>query len=170
MGEKTALSLISAYGTLEGVYEHIDEIKQPKLKASLIEYKDQAFLSRKLGTIVRNLELCASLEDLKRKEINRKELLNVFRKLEFESIISKMNLASAEVTELPPAPEELKITHISAAEDLKKWIAYLLNQKNISVLQLIDREDSYSSRLSGWLCAPGMRFFISRPGLHSPRI
>lgn len=168
VGEKTALSLISAYGTLEGVYEHIDEIKQPKLKASLIEYKDQAFLSRKLGTIVRNLELCASLEDLKRKEINRKELLNVFRKLEFESIISKMNLASAEVTELPPAPEELKITHISAAEDLKKWIAYLLNQKNISVLQLIDREDSYSSRLSGLALCTGDEVFYIETGTALP--
>src|SRR5690606_19624167 len=45
VGEKTALSLISAYGSLEGVYEHIDEIRQPKLRSSLIEYKEQAFLS-----------------------------------------------------------------------------------------------------------------------------
>jgi len=155
VGEKTALSLISAYGSLEGVYEHIDEIRQPKLRSSLIEYKEQAFLSRTLGTIIRELDCCANLEDLRRKEVNRIELLNVFRKLEFESLISKMDLLAVEEQELPSSLKELKINHVSAPEGLKQWLPYLLKQKNVAVLQLIDREDSYSSHLSGLALCTG---------------
>lgn len=155
VGEKTALSLISAYGSLEGVYEHIDEIKKPKLKASLIEYREQAFLSRTLGTIYRELDLCGSLEDLKRKEINRTELLNVFRKLEFESLISKMDLLTVKDEELPTTLKELNINHIRTEEDLKKQVPNILKQETVAVLQLIDKEDSFSSQLSGLALCTG---------------
>ena len=92
VGEKTALALIKQYKTIEGVYDHIEEITRPKLKTALLEYKQQAFLSRKLGTIIRNLNCCGEITELKRKEINKTELLSVFRKLEFGSLISRMNL------------------------------------------------------------------------------
>lgn len=149
VGEKTALSLISAYGTLEGVYEHIDEITRPKLKSSLIEYKEQAFLSRTLGTIYRDLDCCGSLGDLKRKNINRNELINVFRKLEFDSLIAKMDLLSVDNEDLPTTMKELNIDCIRTKKDLIKRVSYFLKQKSIALLQLIDKEDSFSSHLSG---------------------
>lgn len=168
VGEKTALNLISAYGTLEGVYEHIDEIKQPKLKSSLTEYREQAFLSRTLGTIIRNLELCETLEDLKRKEVNRTELLNVFRKLEFDSLITKMNLLSAKDGELSSSLPELRINRISTAEELKKQVPYLLKQETVAVLQLIDKEDSYSSHLAGLALCSGDEVFFFETGKSLP--
>jgi len=168
IGEKTALSLISTYGTLEGVYGHIDEIKQPKLKASLIEYKEQAFLSRTLGTIVRELDCCGSLEDLKRKEINRIELLNVFRKLEFESLIAKMDLLSVNEQELPSTLKELNINHIATREDLVKWVPYLMKQETVAILQLIDKEDSFSSQLSGLALCSGEEVFYFETGNELP--
>jgi DNA polymerase-1 len=51
VGEKTALKLISAYGTLEGVYEHLADISGKKLKEKLADGRDKAFLSRDLATI-----------------------------------------------------------------------------------------------------------------------
>lgn len=159
VGEKTALSLISAYGSLEGVYEHIDEIKQPKLKASLAEYKEQAFLSRRLGTIIRNLDLCSSLDELKRKEVNRNGLLNVFRKLEFESLISKMGLLEGKEEEFFSEAPEVKIIRVSTAEELEQCLPYLLNQKTVALLHMIDREDSYSSYLSGIALCIGEEVF-----------
>lgn len=149
IGEKTALSLIAEYHSIDGVYEHIDEITKPKLKASLIEYKEQAYLSRKLGTIYRELECCGGIDELKRQEFNRKELLQVFRKLEFESLISKMNLLEVVEEELPDTLSDLQVISVISRDELLKLVPQFYIQKTIAVLQLIDKEDSYSSRLAG---------------------
>lgn len=168
VGEKTALKLISAYETLEGVYEHIDEIKRLKLKSTLIEYKDQAFLSRTLGTIYRDLDCCGSLKDLKRKDINRNELLNVFRKLEFDSFISKMDLLTVKDKELPYTLKDLNINHIRSRSDLIKRVSYFLKQKTIAVLPLIDKEDSFSSHLSGLAICTSKEIFYIETGDELP--
>ncbi|NLK68935.1 MAG: DNA polymerase I [Clostridiaceae bacterium] len=149
VGEKTALSLITSYKTIEGVYENIDQIKRPKLKSSLIENREQAFLSRTLGTIYRDLDCCGPLDDLKIKEANNIELLNIFRKLEFDSLIAKMDLISVNKEDLPKVSENLNISNISSRSDLIKKVPYLLKQKTIALLQLIDKEDSLSSHLVG---------------------
>ncbi|TGK07520.1 DNA polymerase I [Leptospira semungkisensis] len=65
IGEKGASKLIQEYKNLEGIYKNIDKIKNPGLKAKLIEHKESAFLSRQLATIVRDLDLGISEDDLK---------------------------------------------------------------------------------------------------------
>ena len=55
IGEKTAAELLQRFGTLEGVYEHLTEITGPKRRQSLEENREEAFRSRELGTIVRDL-------------------------------------------------------------------------------------------------------------------
>lgn len=149
VGEKTAISLIAAYKTLEGVYENIDKITKPKLKALLVEYREQAFLSRTLGTICRDMNCCGSVEELKRADINKGELLKVFRKLEFESLISKMDLLSSDGTVQQAESREFKIIKIENGNDLKNCIPELGKDKTIGVFQLIDRVDSYSLSLPG---------------------
>ncbi|NLY18401.1 MAG: DNA polymerase I [Clostridiaceae bacterium] len=147
VGEKTAISLITAYKTLDGVYENIEKITKPKLKASLIEYREQAFLSRTLGTIRRDMDCCGNIEELKRTGINKDELLKVFRKLEFDSLIAKMGLLAGKEQE--NALKELKIIEIDKVNDIKKHITELKKDKTIGIFQLIDRVDSYSLSLSG---------------------
>lgn len=168
IGEKTALSLIAEYKSIDGVYEHIDEITKPKLKASLVEYREQAYLSRTLGTIYRDLRCCGGIEDLKRLEIKRDELLQVFRKLEFESLISKMNLLEIKKDELPETLEDLNIVSIINKDELEKVTPRLLDQKTIAVLQLIDKEDSYSSRLSGLTLCTDQTVYAINTGEYLP--
>jgi len=148
VGEKTAIGLITAYKTLEGVYDNIEEITKPKLKESLVEYREQAFLSRTLGTICRDMYCCGHIDELKRVNINKDELLKVFRKLEFDSLIAKMDLLSADGAEQQAAPRELKIIKIENSNDLKKFITEIKKDKTIGIFQLIDRVDSYSLSLS----------------------
>ncbi len=166
VGEKTAIKLIKEYKTLEGVYEHIEEITKPKLKASLSEYKEQALLSRTLGTILRDVECCNSIDELKRVEINKDQLLTVFRKLEFDSLISKMDLLSAGDDGLSKMVKDLKIIHIQDREELKKHVPSLLQQKTVAILQLIDKEDSYSSQLEGLAICTGETVFFLETGLN----
>jgi DNA polymerase-1 len=163
VGEKTALALIKQYKTLEGVYDNIEEITRPKLKEALLEYKQQAFLSRELGTVIRNLECCGQITELKRKEINKTELLSVFRKLEFGSLISRMNLLAEEGEPEEPAVA-LKTIYIKSLAELKNYIPSLTEIKKMAVLQLIDKEDSYSSHLESLAVCGGSTVFYIETG------
>lgn len=64
IGEKTGLKLLLEYGSLEGIYDHIDQLKQSKMKENLIKDKEIAFLSRKLVTIDTQAPIEVGLEDI----------------------------------------------------------------------------------------------------------
>ncbi len=64
IGEKTGLKLLLEYGSLEGIYENIDAMKQSKMKENLINDKEQAFLSRTLSIIDINAPITIGLDDI----------------------------------------------------------------------------------------------------------
>ena len=88
IGEKTAINLISEYGSLEEVYNNIDNIKG-KTREKLEIDKDNAFFSKDLATICKNAPLGLSFEDIKIKPRNEEELMNIYEELEFFSFIKK---------------------------------------------------------------------------------
>lgn len=92
IGPKTAVRLIRDYGSIEGVYEHLDEISGKKLKENLVEYETQAYLSRKLGTIFTAVPLDDSLEDFKLGEPDREKLADRFERLEFSGFAKRFAL------------------------------------------------------------------------------
>lgn len=83
IGPKTGVELIKKYGNLEGLYEHIDEIKG-KRKEKLIEDKENAFLSRKLATVYRDIEIEYDKNKLKLENKDLNKLLEVYRAMEFK--------------------------------------------------------------------------------------
>lgn len=64
IGEKTGLKLLAEYGSLEGIYEQIDQMKPSKMKENLINDKEKAFLSRTLATIDTQAPIAIGLDDL----------------------------------------------------------------------------------------------------------
>ena len=88
IGEKTALKLLQEYKTLDGIYEHIDEIKG-KLQEKLISDKDNAYKSYHLATIVKNVPMDIDINDLKYKEKDYDKLNALYEELEFYSFIKK---------------------------------------------------------------------------------
>ena len=88
IGEKTAINLISEYGSLEEVYNNIDNIKG-KTREKLEIDKDNAFFSKDLATICKNAPIGLSFEDIKIKPRNEEELINIYEELEFFSFIKK---------------------------------------------------------------------------------
>jgi len=89
VGEKTAVKLMSQYGSLEGLYENIDEIKG-KLKEKLEKDKDTAFLSRQLATIDCNLNFEVNLNDFEIVPFNTEKLRNIFKELELSRFIKEL--------------------------------------------------------------------------------
>ncbi len=88
IGEKTALTLLQKYGTLEEIYNNIESITG-KLKEKLINDKEMAFFSKKLATIYKDIDLGMTFEDIKIKDINEEKLYNLYEELEFYSFIKK---------------------------------------------------------------------------------
>lgn len=92
IGEKTALSYIQEFKTIDNLYENLDSsIVKPKAKLSLQENKDLAYLSRTLAVINTDIPVDFS-EDYKISEYNNDRLYEIFNKLEFTSFIKKLNL------------------------------------------------------------------------------
>jgi DNA polymerase-1 len=85
VGEKTAARLIGDFGSLEGIFSHLDELT-PKLKSSLAEGREQVFLNRDLMTLVDDLDVGMPLESLARKEWERERAKRLFDSLEFHSL------------------------------------------------------------------------------------
>jgi DNA polymerase-1 len=86
VGEKTALSLIQEFGSLENVYAQIDKITKTKLKENLIKSRDDALLSKRLVTINCNVPLRCDTDDLKINEPDADKLSDLFRELEFKGL------------------------------------------------------------------------------------
>jgi DNA polymerase-1 len=89
IGEKTAKKLITQYETVEGVYDHIDELKG-KQKENLENSKQQVLLSKELATISLDVPINQATGDLVRKELNQNALENLFKELEFKTIAKRI--------------------------------------------------------------------------------
>ncbi len=87
IGEKGAIKLLKEYQTIENLYNHIDEIKG-SIHDKLVNFKDDAFMSKKLATIYCDVPLNISLEDLKYNGANNELLYDIFSKLEFTSLLN----------------------------------------------------------------------------------
>ena len=96
IGEKTALKLLQDYGSLENIYVNIDNIKG-KVKENLINYKDDAFASKQLATIYKEVPLDFTLEDTLYRGAND-NLKSFYEDLEFYSFIKNIKV-DKEITE-----------------------------------------------------------------------
>jgi len=93
VGEKTAIKLISAAGSLDGLYENIESIEISKsVKQKLTDSKDTAYLSQFLARIERNVPLDIELADIEYKGFDNEALAELFTKLEFYNFIKRLDL------------------------------------------------------------------------------
>jgi DNA polymerase-1 len=94
IGEKTALKLISEFGSLEQLYENYEASKlSPSVKQKLSDGRNNAFISQKLARIDRSVPLETSIDDYAYNGIHKRELRDLFVKLEFNALIGKFGLA-----------------------------------------------------------------------------
>lgn len=99
VGEKTAIKLIAQYGSIEGIYEHVDEMKKSKLKEHLINDKDQALLSKKLATIQLDAPVELQLGDLEYRGDNQEELIQFYQKMNFKTFLNRMDIPQENTAE-----------------------------------------------------------------------
>ncbi|NQU08663.1 MAG: DNA polymerase I [Candidatus Abyssubacteria bacterium] len=90
IGPKTAASLLSEFGTLEAVFEHVGEIKSEKRRKNLNQNKELAFLSRDLFTVRRDVPIEVDIERCRSEDYDRTRLMELLEKFEFRSLVNEL--------------------------------------------------------------------------------
>ena len=103
VGDKTATKLIQQFGGIDQIYAHIDEVTPEKLRARLRDNEAIARRSKELATIVTQLPIELNLEDSEISHFNRKRVVELFRELEFASLLPRLS----EVEEAAPDTSSL---------------------------------------------------------------
>lgn len=125
IGKKTAPKLINMYGSIQSLYEQIDKMAKNKMRENLVNFKEQAFLSKKLVTIDRDIELSFETSSFKLEEPDRDFLYELFNKLEFrkyQQLFSKTSSSS-----------EKKYHTILDEKSLSDLISHLESAKTFAV-------------------------------------
>lgn len=112
IGEKTAIKLLKEYGSVEGVYENIDQMKQSKMKENLINDKEQAFLSKRLATINIDSPVKVDISDLKYEGKDLDKLIPFYKEMDFKQMLSKLNVEEETV--------ELEDVHFDVVDTFTK--------------------------------------------------
>ena len=93
IGEKTALKLVSEFGSLDGIYEQLETAKHtPSARKKLTEGKDSAYMSQALARICREVPLGLTLEDIRTRPMDRARAKELFIRYEFSGFIKRFGL------------------------------------------------------------------------------
>ena len=119
IGEKTALNLLHEYKTVDNLYDNIDTVKG-KVKDKLLEGREDAFFSKEIATIYKDVPLNMTFEDIKYMGCKKEELKNIYKELEFYSMIKKLEM------------EEDSAKQLSLFEEKKENVIKVSDKLNIN--------------------------------------
>ncbi len=117
VGEKTATDLMVTYGSLEAIYEHVEDITKKSIRESLIANKELADLSKVLATINIDADIDFSYEKAKLENLFTDEAYEKFKQLEFKNMLNRFGVKEKK-TEF-----SYEIIEIRTAEDAKQIFA-----------------------------------------------
>lgn len=156
VGEKTASELIKKFKNLDNLYQFLEnqnaeiaKFEKPltaKLAEKLIENKDIAFFSKKLSTIIKNVDIRFKLEDAEwRKKMKKEEVARVFQEMGFFSLLKRVSeidgsaplaadgMAGVQTSFLPPAVSGPKVKELRTDKDITDLLAKLTNQNDFAL-------------------------------------
>ena len=110
VGIKSAITLLTAYDSIEGIYQNLDAVKPPGVQKSLRENKDLAFQCKMLTTIRRDAPVALDLDASRFGGYDRAGIVALMRELEFASMVNRIpqagNAAAAQLGMLDAAPDD----------------------------------------------------------------
>ena len=126
VGEKTASKLLNDYGSLEGIYENLETVRPPSVKASLGENRERAFENRRLMTIDREVPISLDLEHCRFWQYDRRDVVNLLVELEFRTVVDRVPSPDGSLVEDTSAAQEdvdTDYTVVQSTEQLNSMIA-----------------------------------------------
>ena len=156
VGEKTAKKFLKEYGSIEDLYKNLDDIKG-KLKEKIHENKELGLLSKRLATIITDVPIDYSIEELKIGEPDSEKIVSIFNDLEFkrlkENYFKIFNQKENELTNInelnfdPELKDEENYfsQKLESKTGIRIIIDKILSSKFVSIDYLINEENSYIS-------------------------
>jgi DNA polymerase I len=155
VGAKTATNLMQAYGTLEELQQHLDEVKPARAQNSLKENFDIALQGRALATIVRDVDIDLDLDRCLVSDYNRDEVVRVFRELEFRTLLERLPEVISPDQD-PPAPKQAsERTVVFTEQELGEFVAQASKADGLAVDVETDSTRASSANLVGIAVATG---------------
>lgn len=153
VGEKTGLKLLAAYGSIEGIYEHLDEISGKALRKNLEENEAQAYMSRRLGTIVCHVPMEVKKDDLLVKDRDLDRLRELYQKCEFRKFLGELEIDEGPVEKLP-----IQETSLSELMTMKgtTWVVFPLISGRIAAGGKIEGLGLYDGEKGYWVIGDGL--------------
>ena len=183
VGPKTAAQLIKQYGSLEAILKNSDELKG-KLKERVIEFGEQALLSKKLATIITNVPIEYNEEDMRYKGPDKELLQPIFEDLEFKTLSARLwkdeltpesakKASKGRQLSLFDAPQEDYSTpsnitnnsysHFTEVEQVKSLVGILNKQTEFSFQVVADNSDNLDFKIHGFAFGDetGATYFVA---------
>ncbi len=165
IGPKTAARLIQQFGSLDQIYAHIDEVSPEKIRNILKENEAIARQSKKLATIVTELPVSLRLEESRVSRFNRPKIAELFRELEFASLLPRLAGVEAVVPGIsaqPKRPQKRDYRIIDTDSDLDGLVGRLKKAGSFAFDTETTGLDPMSAQLVGisLSTAPGEAYYI----------
>jgi DNA polymerase-1 len=114
VGEKTATKLLLQFGSVEAMIEHADEIESAKLRGKVQDNAQLAVMSKRLATIVTDVPIEIDFGRMKRQAPDIAQLVPLYKKLEFNTFLKKLDTASQSDSVIPAPEPESTATYFDA--------------------------------------------------------
>lgn len=178
VGEKTATKLLQQYGSLQGIYDHIDDVAPDRLQDMLREYRNQAFQSKELSTIVKDVPVKLDLKACQVSHYDRDEVVKLFQELEFINLLPRLPQMKAEGSSsvgaglVPAHPSAVKCLIVNTETVLEQLTGELEKAQDIAIEVETTGEKAVMADLIGITISPGRGkvFYIplGHQGLNQP--
>ena len=173
VGEKRAIGLLNEYGTLEGIYEHLESVKPPSVKSSLAESKDLAFENRFLTTIQRDVPVEFDLAACRFGSYERQDVVSLLTELEFYSVIPRLPVTESGASEqasigriageeAPDSAAQLDYQPVQTAEQLEAMLAAIQENGGFAFDTETTSLDAMQAELVGlsFSTSPGRSWYV----------
>ena len=131
VGPKTAKKLIQDFGSIENIYEEIDNISNEKMREKLLNSKDNALLSKQLVTILTDVKIDATINDFEKKEMDSSKLEDIFKELEFSGLLKK--IGSNESINIESVKREKSYSNLITIDQLTSFVSSVKENEWLSV-------------------------------------
>ena len=179
IGAKTAIKLVSQFGSIEGIYEGLDEVTPPKLQDTLREHHELALQGKQLTTIVRDVPVRLDLESSRFPRYDRAQVVGLLRELEFFTIVPNIppsaldtdERAEAEETPRPERPET-RYELVDTEEKLENLAKELEAAGSLTFNTLTSSPNAMAAELVGlsFSTAPGRAWYVPVGHTEGPQV
>ncbi len=178
VGDKTATRLVHQYGSLQGIYDHLEDVAPAKLQTLLREYRAQAFQSKELSTIVKDVPIKLDLKTCQVTHYDRNEVARLFQELEFINLLPRLPQMKAESHHpvgaglMPARTPPMKSLIVNTETALEQLTGELEKTEDLAIGVEIGGEKAMIADLIGIAVspAPEKAFYIplGHQGLNQP--